>query len=86
MDSVFRNSSKCSQLLNMSLSDAKEISHKTYFCSELVASLYKALGLLEKTKSATQYWPVTFAKDLNLLRGWLGHPKTIVFEYDLINV
>ena len=32
---------------------------KSYFCSELVASAYKRLGLLPEEKSASQYWPGT---------------------------
>jgi Permuted papain-like amidase enzyme, YaeF/YiiX, C92 family len=34
---------------------------KTYFCSELVASIYKNLGLLPGDISASQYWPVNFS-------------------------
>jgi len=34
---------------------------KTYFCSELVASLYKNMGLLPPDISASQYWPVNFS-------------------------
>jgi hypothetical protein len=34
---------------------------KSYFCSELVASAYKCLGILPKDISASQYWPGTFA-------------------------
>jgi len=34
---------------------------KGFFCSELVALLYKKLGLLPPEKSATLYWPGTFS-------------------------
>ena len=34
---------------------------KSYFCSELVASAYKCLGLLPKDISASQYWPGNFS-------------------------
>lgn len=30
---------------------------RTFFCSELVASVYKICGLLNETISAAQYWP-----------------------------
>ena len=34
---------------------------KSYFCSELVASAYKCMGILPKEISASQYWPGSFA-------------------------
>ena len=33
----------------------------TYFCSELVASAYKNMGILPKDISASQYWPGSFS-------------------------
>ena len=39
---------------------------KSYFCSELVGTLYKFLGLLDPEKSATQYWPKDFSDKGNL--------------------
>lgn len=42
--------------------DAENIKFdKTYFCSELVASAYKCLGILPKEIAACQYWPGTFS-------------------------
>jgi len=42
--------------------DAENITDdKSYFCSELVASAYKCLGLLPKEISASQYWPGNFS-------------------------
>ena len=38
----------------------------SFFCSELVAALYKYLGILERTKSSTQYWPGSFEEDEDL--------------------
>lgn len=35
---------------------------KTYFCSELVARLYKELGILDESKSSTSYYPVDFSQ------------------------
>lgn len=34
--------------------------NKTFFCSELVASAYKALRLLSSDKASSQYWPGLF--------------------------
>jgi len=43
---------------------------KSFFCSELVATAYKRLGLLEEDKSASKYWPGDFAGDnIALLEG-----------------
>lgn len=59
---------------------------KTYFCSELVASIYKNLGLLPKEISASQYWPVSFSSkgggaSMKLLEGaYLEEEKLIEFE------
>lgn len=39
---------------------------KTYFCSELVARLYKELGLLDSSRSSTSYYPVDFTDKGNL--------------------
>lgn len=44
------------------LYDAENIKEdKSYFCSELVASAYKCMGILPKDISASQYWPGTFS-------------------------
>ena len=61
-------------------SDTAEVikDDKTYFCSELVASAYKRLGLLDKELAASKYWPGDFSqedssKKLTLLKGaYLG--------------
>jgi uncharacterized protein YycO len=43
--------------------DAENIKEdKTYFCSELVASAYKCIGLLPTEVSASQYWPGNFSQ------------------------
>ncbi|CDW74624.1 UNKNOWN [Stylonychia lemnae] len=36
---------------------------KTYFCSELVASAYKRLGILEYELAASKYWPGDFSQE-----------------------
>ena len=56
---------------------------KTYFCSELVASVYKNLGLLPHKISASQYWPVSFSsrKSVKLLNGaFLDEEKLLEFN------
>src|SRR5690349_4423686 len=52
---------------------------QNFFCSELVASTYKAMGLLPKNISSSSYWPGDFSADhkLKLLKGRLGHEKVI---------
>ena len=34
--------------------------HDGFFCSELVASVYKTVGLLDPKVPSTQYWPGFF--------------------------
>jgi hypothetical protein len=34
---------------------------KSFFCSELVASCFKCMGLLPMKIASAQYWPGTFA-------------------------
>ncbi|CAD8050282.1 unnamed protein product [Paramecium primaurelia] len=35
----------------------------TYFCSQLIAKIYKQIGLLNQDKSANQYWPGSFSNE-----------------------
>ena len=35
---------------------------KTFFCSELVASCHKVLGVLPKDVPSSKFWPSTFTK------------------------
>ena len=61
--------------------DIKE--SKSYFCSELVASAFKRIGLLPENVSATQYWPNNFASNstLNLQKdAYLGDEYLIDFS------
>ena len=64
--------------------EEKEVEKQGFFCSELVAALYKKLGLVDPEKSTSQYYPGTFSKVLPLLRGKLGDLVTIVFENELM--
>ena len=50
-----------SKLLRKKFKNDAEDTDKSYFCSELVASAYKRLGLLPKEVSASQYWPGSFS-------------------------
>jgi uncharacterized protein YycO len=63
---------------------AEEIKeNKSYFCSELIASAYKRIGLLPEDISATQYWPGSFAADANMVLNkdaWLGDEYLIDFS------
>ncbi len=45
--------------------------NRTFFCSELIANIYKRLNLLDSEISSTQYWPKNFSEksQLNLLQG-----------------
>jgi len=55
-------------LQKYSSTDSVENLHenKGYFCSELIASAYKTLGILPKHISSAQYWPGTFSAENNL--------------------
>jgi len=41
--------------------------NRTFFCSELVAAIYKHLDLLEWQRASTQYWPGSFSDKNQLL-------------------
>jgi len=38
-------------------------SERTFFCSELVATAFKRMGLLPSEKAASQYWPGCFTSE-----------------------
>lgn len=55
---------------------------KTFFCSELVAAIYKNLGILSKERAASNYWPVDFSEKtkLRMLNGaYLEQEKLLEF-------
>ena len=56
----------------------------TFFCSELVASSYKSMGLLSSEIPASNYWPGDFSidKNLNLIGAKLGRERVIDFELE----
>ena len=67
------------------LSSTKEDKEKgqkydSFFCSELVAALYKACGLVSAKVSCTQYWPVTFSdkESIDFLNGAKLEPELTV--------
>lgn len=53
---------------------------KSYFCSELVASLYKYLGLLPTEISSSNYWPGSFSTEtsLKLLKNAYLSPEFLI--------
>ncbi len=55
------------------------VTDNTYFCSQLVAHTYKALGLLTQAYVDNSYAPVDFADalDVSLLAGWLGRERLL---------
>lgn len=48
------------------ITGSEEKKDSTYFCSELIATLYKMWGILDPTISASQYWPSSFGSAGNL--------------------
>ena len=56
----------------------------SFFCSELIASAYKAMGLLSSEVPANQYWPGDFSieKDLNLIGAKLGREIMVDFALE----
>ncbi len=53
---------------------------RNFFCSELVASAFKLMGLLPTNVSSTQYWPGSFAarRGLKLLGGASFGEETLI--------
>lgn len=58
-------------LKSKAITDTKQPNSNSYFCSELAASLYRYLGLIDPNKSEARYWPRDFAdgNGLQLLNG-----------------
>jgi hypothetical protein len=58
---------------------------KSFFCSELVATALKRLGLLEPEKAASKYWPGEFSQEDRLSEAklqngaWFGDEQVIEF-------
>ena len=57
---------------------------KNFFCSELIGSAYKALGLLGENCDSCKLWPVHFEKEkcLDLIDCSLGEIKMIDFDLE----
>lgn len=55
---------------------------ENFFCSELIAAVYKEVGLLPQGLSSCQYWPNSFSvsQDLQLINGSLGEEMRIIFN------
>ena len=58
---------------------------KTYFCSEIAASIFKNLGLLPSNRAACNYWPVDFSSKskMKLLEGAYLEPEKLIEFYDI---
>ena len=59
--------------------------NKGYFCSELVASAYKVLGILPKNISSAQYWPGSFSAEEKLPlenKAKLTEERLVVFDFN----
>ena len=63
----------------------EEEDKKTYFCSELVARLYKELGLLDEEKASTRYFPVDFSDKTKMLfkrdNVTFDHERVLAFNH-----
>jgi PH domain/Permuted papain-like amidase enzyme, YaeF/YiiX, C92 family len=59
-------------------------SEQDFFCSELVASAYKAIGILPPDLNPTSVWPSNFEKEdgLNFVNASLGPMMVIDFDFD----
>jgi len=69
-------------------SNQEEDKEETYFCSELIATLYKNWQLLDRSIASAQYWPSSFSsknKSLNLLHGELTNEIDIYFQKPAID-
>lgn len=58
-------------------------SEESFFCSELVASAYKAMGILPEDAVTSKFWPGDFADDkrLELRTGELS--EEILIDFDM---
>lgn len=59
---------------------------KGYFCSELVAKVYKRAGLLNTERASSSYWPMDFTQRGGLsllLDASLGAEKSIILRKHL---
>ena len=63
-------------------SDTEPGTEETFFCSELVASAYKAMGLLPPTLKSSSIWPADFIneKKLPLINSRFGQEMLLDFD------
>lgn len=65
----------------------QEEKNRTYFCSELIAALYKQLGLFEPKKPSSSYIPKDFTDkgSLNMINNTALEPeRRIIFNEKLL--
>ena len=73
----------CSPIKLMGLGHRQDPgSERNFFCSELIASAYKRLGILPQDLNAKSVWPGSFSDDsiLPLIKGKIGGELLIDFE------
>ena len=57
---------------------------RTFFCSELVAAVYKNLDLLDWEKASTQYWPGSFSdKEILFFNNDAKFSKEFLIDFNL---
>ncbi len=58
---------------------------KTFFCSQLVAACYIALGILPSDVSSNRYWPGSFSSGKNLRLIDSSLDQEILLDFDTSN-
>ena len=54
--------------------------HKSFFCSELIAAMYKFLGFIPQARPTNQLWPSSFGRNLPLINARLGEISYVVYN------
>ena len=73
------------KLMRNTSTDEEETT-RSYFCSELVAKLYKMAGYLPSEKASSKYWPIDFTESACLrLEGeaYLDRERLIILNRHL---
>ncbi|KRX02363.1 hypothetical protein PPERSA_09980 [Pseudocohnilembus persalinus] len=75
------------KLDNLNIQNQNQQNQEGVFCSELVAKFFKKIGIIDKDKQSTSYWPVHFTekRNLQLQQGaTLGQETIIVLDRHVI--
>ena len=73
-------------MLRRKSNEAEEEEDREFFCSEIIAKVYKTLGLLDREVSSVRYWPISFTSrgELNLMDGaCFGAEMNVLLEKHL---